>query len=102
VDTLYVVQGLSEAFAGVHDALVGSGNSSRDPEIAKELKEGTERFLALTKVAHQETSGNDVEELSEQELGEPVAGTLASSSASMSEGSSELRGILWQPSTTTQ
>jgi hypothetical protein len=74
VDTLQdVVRGLSETFAGVRGALVRSGHLSRDPEIAKELKEGTERFLALTKVAHQETSGNDVEELSEQELGEPVS-----------------------------
>lgn len=91
-----VVQGLNETFSGVHDALVRSGHLSRDPEIAKELKEGTGRFLALT-VARQERSDNDVEELTEQEPGELVADALASSSASMIKGSSELRHFVAAP-----
>jgi len=78
VDTLQdVVEGLSETFVGVNDALVANGSLSKDPEVARIMKEGMERFLALSKVAQQET-GDDFEEAGDQDVEHPLAGALAS------------------------
>jgi hypothetical protein len=85
VDTLQdVVEGLSETFVGVNDALLASGSLSRDPEMARVLKEGMERFLALSMVAQQET-GDDFEATSDQDVEDPLAGALASPTASEPE-----------------
>ena len=89
MDTLQdVVEGLSETFVGVNDALVASGSLSRDPEMARVLKEGMERFLALSKLAQQET-GDDFEEAGDQDIEDPLAGALASSTALEPEKGSE-------------
>ena len=110
MDTLQdVVEGLSETFVGINDALVKGGYVSRDREIATELRDGMERFLALSKVANQEKDdsdddgeNDDGEELGEQNIGEYLADTLASSSVSAPEGCAELRRILRQPPPTIQ
>ena len=82
------MEGLSETFIGINDALVRSGYLSRDREMATELRKGMERFLALSKVAQRETD-DDVEEMGEQDAQRP----LASSKGSASEGCSEIRRI---------
>ena len=108
MDTLQdVVEGLSETFVGINDALVRGGYVSRDREVATELRDGMERFLALSKVAHREKDdddddnddgeNDDVEELGEQKIGGHLASALASSSTSAPEGCAELRRVLHQP-----
>lgn len=89
MDTLQdVVEGLSETFVGVNDALVASGSLSRDLEMARVLKEGMERFLALSKLAQQET-GDDLEEPDDQDVEDPLARALASPTALEPEKGSE-------------
>ena len=93
MDTLQdVVEGLSETFVGVNDALVASGSLSRDPEMARVLKEGMERFLALSRVAQQET-GDDFEETDDQDVEDPLAGALASPAALEPEKGSGTGGL---------
>jgi hypothetical protein len=87
-----VVEGLSETFVGVNDALVASGSLSRDPEVVKVLKEGMEKFLALSKVAQQET-GDDFEETGDEDVEDPLAGALASPTALEPEKSSGTGGL---------
>jgi hypothetical protein len=81
---------------GVNDALVRSGYLLRDREIAKVLREGMERFLALSKVAQQEVD-DGVEENRGQDVEKPLAGVLVSSMDSTSDGGSEIRHIPRQP-----
>jgi hypothetical protein len=87
-----VVEGLSETFVGVNDALLASGSLSRDPEVARVLKEGMERFLALSNMAQQET-GDDFEETGDQDVEDPLAGALASPAASQPEKGTGTGGL---------
>jgi hypothetical protein len=90
-----VVEGLSETFVGVNDALLASESLSRDPEMARVLKEGMKRFLALSKVAQQETS-DDFEETSDQDVEDPLPGALALSTPSQLRKGSGTGGLSGQ------
>jgi hypothetical protein len=95
-----VVEGLSETFIGVNDALVRSGYLSRDREIARVLREGMERFVMLSKMAQQEAD-DDLEETSEQDASEQaLAGVLGSSTASVTERGSKSKGDSEHPTQT--
>lgn len=96
-----VIEGLSETFIGVHDALVRSGYPSNDREIARVLREGMEKFLVLSKMAQQGTD-DDFEETSGQDVEEALAGVLGSSTASIlvTERGSETKGDSGHPMTT--
>ena len=97
------MEGLSETFIGINDALVRSGYLTRDRELAEELREGMERFLALSKMAQREVDDDDEvaeEVVGGQEdrevavVGNSGSGALTFSSAEVSEASEEVRGIL--------
>lgn len=91
VDTLQdVVEGLSETFVGVNDALVRSGYLARDRQVAEVLRKSMEKFLALSKIAQQDVD-DGVEETGEQDAGERSTGALAPSPRCGSESGPETR-----------